>query len=335
MSDAQPQDRTDAEKIAPPPPGAPDPLGRGARDPTQIPLRGWWAVIRRVAREAVSDRISLVAAGCAFYAMLALFPALTMLIFIYGLAFDVATVEPQLYLIRQFLPEPAYELISERIHQLVTNRTGSLQIGLAISLFITVWSSMSGTKAMLSALNLAYEETEKRSFLRFNLTAFGITLGAVLASVVGLSAVVALPAVLAVLGVPDADRRWFRTIALLALFVFVMVALAVLYRFGPSRRAARWHWVTVGSVFAAVGWAAASWLFSLYVSEIGGYDVTYGPLGAVVGLMMWFWVSVFVILIGAELNAELEMQTTRDTTDPPDAPMGRRGAYVADNVAIE
>lgn len=335
MSDAEPQDRDDARRIAPPPPGAPDPFGRGARWPTQIPLRGWWAVIRRVAREAVSDRISLVAAGCAFYAMLALFPALTMLIFIYGLAFDVTTVEPQLELIRQFLPYSAYELIAERIHQLVTNRTGSLQIGLAVTLLITLWSSMSGTKAMLSALNLAYEETEKRSFLVFNLMAFGITTGAVLAIVVGLSAVVALPAVLALLGLPDADRRWFRTIALCALFVFVMVALAVLYRFGPSRRAARWHWVTAGSVFAAIGWAAASWLFSLYVSEIGGYDVTYGPLGAVVGLMMWFWVSVFVILIGAELNAELEMQTARDTTDPPDVPMGRRGAYVADNVARE
>lgn len=271
------------------------------------PRRSPWAIMRRVAREAMSGRVSLVAAGCAFYAMLALFPALTMLIFIYGLAFDVTTVAPQLELLREFLPQSAYDLIATRINHLVTNRTGSLQIGLVVSLSITMWSAMAGTRAMLSALNLAYGEPERRGFFRFHLTALGITFGAMLALAVGLSAIVALPAALSVFGFPDADRRWFRIISLLSLFVFVLLALLVLYRFGPSRAGGRWHKVLAGAIFAAVGWAAASHLFSLYVSEIARYDVTYGPLGAVIGLMMWLWVSVYVILVGAELNAAIEV----------------------------
>jgi len=276
--------------------------------PPRTSWRGWKAALRRVAREAASTRVPLVAAGCAFYAMLALFPALSMLIFIYGLAFDVATVEPQLDLIREFLPDSAYDLIAQRIRLLVSNRSGSLEIGLAISALITMWSSMSGTKAMLSALNLAYQEAETRGFLRFNLTALSITLGAVVATAIGLSVVVALPAALGLLGVPDSDRALFRVLSLGILFVFVMLALAVLYRFGPSRQSAQRYRTVPGSVFAAVIWGAASWGFSLYVSELGGYDATYGPLGAFIGLMMWFWVSVFVVLLGAELNAELEIQ---------------------------
>lgn len=289
------------------PAGGPPPAPARCPEPAP-PKRPSWIILRRVLRETVSGRVSLVAAGCAFYAMLALFPALTMLIFIYGLAFDVTTVAPQLELLREFLPQSAYDLIATRINHLVANRSGSLQVGLVISLSITMWSAMAGTRAMLSALNFAYGEPEQRGFLRFHLTALGITFGAMLGFAAGLSAIVALPATLSVLGFPDADRRWFRTIALLSLFAFVLVALVVLYRFGPSHRDGRWHRVTAGAIFAAVVWAAASHLFSLYVSGIARYDVTYGPLGAVIGLMMWLWVSVYVILVGAELNAAIEAQ---------------------------
>lgn len=284
-----------------------DTLSNGPQRP--LPPR-LWPVIRHVANEAISQRVPLVAAGCAFYAMLALFPALSMLIFIYGLAFDVTTVEPQLELVRRFLPESAYQLISERIRLLVSNRSGSLGVGLAVTLSITMWSSMAGTKALISALNLAYAEAERRGFLSFNLTALAITLGGVVATAIGIAVLIALPATLSLLGVPSSDRATFRMMSLGTLFVCVIVALAVLYRFGPSREDSRAHRVFPGAMFAALIWGVASWGFSLYVSEIGGYDATYGPLGAFIGLMMWFWVSVFVILLGAELNAALEREKT-------------------------
>ena len=311
----------------------PDWAGRDAEDPTEIPWPGWKAVLRRTASEMISDRISLVAAGCAFFAMLALFPAITMLILIYGLVFDPVTVEPQLSQLAQLLPPEGFRLISDRVHMLVSQPSQRLGIGLVISLAVTFWSSATGTKGLLSALNLAYEENERRSFLRFQATAFLMTLAAMLAAVVGLAMLVGLPALFAYLGLSAYASLLIRSATLLVLLVFVLVALSLLYRFGPSRRPARWQWVTPGSLLATLLWVVASALFSLYVGRIASYDLTYGPLGAMVGVMMWFYVSVYVVLLGAELNAELELQTVRDSTEGAPKPMGQRGAYVADHVA--
>jgi membrane protein len=308
-------------------------LGRHAGSPMDIPWSGWRRVIIRTAREVITDRISLCAAGCAFYATLALFPAISMLVSIYGLVFDPSTVVKQLDVLRDVLPMSAYQLIADRVQVLVSKPAGTLTFSLALSLIIALWSASTGTKSILGALNLAYEERERRNFLRFQLTALGMTLGAILGAVIGLGALVLVPVVLGFIGISTYGAVIARVGSLLAMVVFVLMALSLLYRYGPSRRSASWHWITPGSAVATLLWLVASVLFSYYVQNLASYDATYGPLGAVVGVMMWFYVSAFAVLVGAELNAELELQTTQDTTRGPARPIGARGAYVADHVA--
>lgn len=308
-------------------------LGRHANSPADIPWRGWKAVLRRVGIEMLTDRVSLVAAGCAFYATLALFPAMSMLISIYGLLLDPATVEPQLEVLRDLLPPTAWTLISERVHLLVGRPPASLGMNLLFSTAVAFWSSATGTKAIIAALNLAYEEKERRGVLRFQLIAFTITLIAIVSAVIGLALLVGLPAFIEGLGIASHQRTLIRMSSFGLLVLALLVGLSLLYRYGPSRERPRWHWVTPGSLVATVLWVLVSALFSFYVAEFATYDATYGPLGTVVAVMMWFFVTVYAVLLGAELNAELELQTARDSTDGPPLPMGARGAYVADHVA--
>ena len=308
-------------------------LGRMANSPSEIPWAGWRAVIGRVVWEMLTDRVSLVAAGCAFYGTLALFPAMSMLISLYGLVFDPATVEPQLMLLRDLLPPAAYTLIDDRIHMLVTRPPGTLGMGLVVSTMVALWSSASGVKAIITALNLAYEEREQRSFLQYQLMAFTMTILAILSVAVGLVVLVGLPAILAFVGIPPSQKVLLRLASFALLLLGVLVGLSLLYRFGPCRRSPRWHWVTPGSIVATLLWIIASALFSWYVATFSTYDAAYGPLGTVVAFMMWLFVTVYVVLLGAELNAELELQTVRDSTNGAPKPFGRRGAYVADHVA--
>ena len=308
-------------------------LGRGAESPRQIPWLGWKAVLRRTFVEMLTDRASLVAAGCAFYATLALFPAISMMISIYGLLFDPLTVEPQLAVLRDLLPPSAWQLISERVHMLVTQPPVTLGLSLLFSTTITLWSSATGIKSILAALNVAYEEREQRGFLRFQLIAFTITLCAIIGAVVGLALLVGMPYALAFLGVSAHQKFWIRSASFTLLVLSILLGLSLLYRYGPSRSMPKWHWVTPGSLVATLLWIAVSALFSFYVAQFATYDATYGPLGTVVGVMMWFYVTAYAVLLGAELNAELELQTVRDSTDGPPKPLGLRGAYVADHVA--
>jgi len=308
-------------------------LGQHATDPRHIPWRGWKQVIRRTYLELISDRISLVAAGCAFYATLALFPAITMLISVYGLVFDPVTVEPQLQVIHEFLPPAAFTLIAERVHTLVSQGKATLGVNVLISTTIALWSSATGTKSLLSALNMAYEEQERRSFLRFQATGLIMTLCGILGAILALAILVFLPVAVEFVGLDAYSKAVLRAASFMLLITFVIVSLSLLYYFGPSRRSARWNWITPGSLIATLIWLIASILFSLYVGHIASYDTSYGPLGAVVGVMMWFWVFAYAVLLGAELNAELELQTTQDTTTGPPKPFGQRGAFVADHVA--
>lgn len=308
-------------------------LGRLARRPSEIPTRGWWAVLRRVFREAGSDNLPMSAASCAFFALLALFPALSVLISLYGLAFDPVSVEGQLKAVRDFVPPAAFDLITGRVHDLVTTNSSQLGWRLAFSVALALWSASAATKAMMTALNVSYEETEKRGFLVFNAVALLFTLCGILGMSLALSIIVGLPAVLqlAWLG-PLADLA-LRLVSWGLLAGFLILGLGVMYRWGPSRSQARWRWITPGSVAVAVVWIAASVLFSFYVTNFTSYDVTYGSLGAVVAAMMWLYISAYVVLLGAELNAELELQTRQDTTSGRPRPMGERGAFVADHVA--
>jgi membrane protein len=281
-----------------------------AYHPLQISWAGWRQVIARTAREVVTDRVSLCAAGCAFYATLALFPAITMLVAIYGLIFDPGTVRPQLAALRELLPPSAYQLIADRVQMLVSKPPGTLTFSLGLSIAIALWSTTTGTKSILGALNLAYEQRETRGMLRFQLTALGMTLGAILAAVIGLAALVVVPALVGFFGMSAHRALIARASSLGALVLFVLLALSLLYRFGPSRPSAGLWLVTPGSLVATLLWLIASVLFSYYVQHLASYDATYGPLGAVVGVMMWFYVSAFAVLVGAELNAELELQVS-------------------------
>jgi membrane protein len=308
-------------------------LGRHATQPSDIPWKGWRQVIHRTYLEIASDRISLVAAGCAFYATLALFPAITMLISIYGLVFDPRTVEPQLQVIKELLPPAAFSLIAERVHSLVSQGKATLGFSVLVSTMIALWSSSTGTKSMLSALNMAYEERERRGFLRFQAMGLTMTLCGILGAIVALVILVFLPVAIEFVGLDAYSKALLRVASLGLLIAFVMTSLSLLYYFGPSRTSAQWRWITPGSSIATLLWLTASVLFSLYVGHISSYDTSYGPIGAVVGVMMWFWVSAYAVLLGAELNAELELQTSEDTTTGPPKAFGERGAFVADHVA--
>jgi membrane protein len=293
---------TAPESIEPTSPPPPQP----ARGTTAA--RGWGGVLRATLVASVSDRVSLTAAGCAFYATLALFPAISSLISIYGLAFNPSNVEAQLQAVRELLPPPAFELIAERVHQLVSQPPGRLSFGLGISTLITFWSAATGTKSVIAGLNLAHGTTEQRGIIVFQLVGLGMTLSAILGAVLGISVLVFLPAVLGVLGVTQsATQLALLHVAGLGILVgFAAVAIALLYRFGPSRpRSARRRIVSGTALFTAL-WLVASVLLDFYIVHIGSFGATYGPLGAVVGIMLWFYVSVYAVLLGAELNAELE-----------------------------
>jgi membrane protein len=263
-------------------------------------------VMRATALAMISDYMSLNAAGCAFYATLALFPAVTMLISIYGMVFDPVTVEPQLAYLRQIMPFAAYQLLSDRVHELVSNGSGSLSISLVISFGIAFWSAASGTKSLIWALNFAYRRKETRSVLHFQLLALVMTLGSVLAAVLGIGVLVGLPNAFTALGLSAYTGQLAHLCGIAGLFVFVLAVLMLFYKIGPAPHPDGTGPVLTGALTATVLWLLVSVLFSLYVSHVASYSVTYGALGAAVGVMMWFYVSAYAVLFGAELNAQID-----------------------------
>ncbi len=287
-----------------------------------------WRVYNRIQ----NDRLLAVAGGVVFYMLLALFPALAALVSLYGLFTDPAAIATQLSLLEDVIPPGAIDIIGEQVTQLAQTSSPALSIGFLFGLGLALWSANAGMKAIIDALNVVYDEREKRSFVKLTLVAFAFTIGALVFVIFALGAIVVLPLVLAWVGLETGAGQiisWARWPALLAI---VLLWLAVLYRYGPSRTRAQWQWLSVGSIFAAVAWLLVSVLFSWYLSNFANYDATYGSLGAAIGMMMWLWLSVIVVLVGGELNAELEHQTARDTTVQPSRPLGERGAVVADTV---
>ena len=306
--------------------------GRDARGVSEIPPKGWKDILWRVYAQFQNDRLLAVAAGVVFYMLLALFPAMAALVSIYGLFTDASIINQHLSLLEGVVPEAALGLMREQVASLTGTGSNALSLGFILGLGVALWSANAGMKAIIDALNVVYNEREKRSFIRLTLVAFAFTLGGLVFIILALSAIVVMPLVFSWLGL---ESRMAQTISLArwpALFVIVMLWLAVLYRYGPSRTRPRWHWLSVGSVLATLFWLAGSALFSWYLSDFANYDATYGSLGAGVGLMMWLWLSVIVVLLGGELNAQIEHQTARDTTIRPDKPLGSRGAVMADTV---
>ena len=312
-------------------PGA-SPPGVQADAPTGIPPEGWREVLVRGWKEAQSDQVPLMAGGVAFFGFMALFPAMIATVLLYGLLVDPATVAEQMTALGDALPSQARDLLTEQLQSLTATSSSTLGIGLVLSVALALWSASGGIGNLITAINTAYDEEEDRGFIKRKALALGLTLAAILFLLVVIALVAVAPAVLdAVVG--SGPIRWLLEAARWALlFVLIAAALAVLYRTSPDRDAPKMRWVSVGAVIATIAWILASVGFSLYVDNFSSYGKTYGALAGVVVLMLWLWISAYAVLLGAEINAESEEQTIRDSTSGPRRPLGQRGAVKADSI---
>ena len=307
--------------------------GRLARQPADFPARSWRRILGRVWLGIGRDHLSIIAAGVAFFGTLAIFPAIAAVIALYGLVADPAQVSESLRAARPLLPADVFAMIEGQVAALVDARTSKLGLASLVSLALALWSARAGVTALMEGLNVVYRESDTRSLVVQYLISLALTLMVMAVAVAALLAVVAVPAILHFADLGPLGSLLAQVTPLLILGVAVVFAIGALYRYGPHRALARRRWVTVGALLATLGWLAVSLALSVYVARFADFNQTYGSLGAVVGLLFWLYASVFVVLLGAELNAELELQTERDTTTGPAKPLGERGAYVADHVA--
>ena len=305
-------------------------IGRHAATPTEIPRAGWWAIAKRTAQKFGENELMSEAASVTFYALLSLVPAITATVSLYGLAADPSTIAKQLDSLSGLVPSGGMEIIGEQVRRLTQTPSSGLGFGLVIGLATALWSANAASKAMFSALNDVYGERERRGFVKLTATSFAFTLGGIATMILGLVLVVALPAVFKALGLESAFAIAVSILRIPVMAAVIVGALALLYRYGPDRQPAKWRWVTWGGVFGGVAWIALSVGFSWYVTSFGSYNKTYGSLGAIIGFMTWIWLSTTVLLLGAQLNAEMETQTAADTTTGAPRPVGRRGAMAAD-----
>ncbi len=306
--------------------------GRSARAPWQIPAKGWKDILWRSYQGLNDNRLLAVAAGVVFYGLLALFPAMTAIVSLYGLFANPTTINDQLSTASGILPGGALDVVRDEVSRLAGHSGAKLGVGFIVGLAVALWSANAGAKAMIDALNVAYDEKEKRSFVILNLVSLAFTIAGIAAILLAIGAVVVLPVLLSFLGLGNVTDTLLRLARWPILLVLVIGGLAALFRYAPSRREARWQWLTIGSIFAAVAWLVGSALLSWYLADFANYDATYGSLGAGIGMMMWMWMSSVVILFGAQLNAESERQTVEDSTAESDKPLGARGAVAADTV---
>jgi membrane protein len=313
-----------------------DPRGHQATSPTEMPAPAWKDIVARTYKRTWDDNVGLVAAGVAFYAFFALLSLLAMIVLIYGLAADPSTIVETIRALVRILPDDIAALIADQLLQAVKSSQGQKGFGLLIAFAIALYGGTNGAAAMLTALNIAYEEKEKRGLVRFYFVAAGMAVAALALAL----AAIAASAVVAYFQVMLPARSPAIVLAgtVLGYVALTGVAAAVaatLYRFGPSREDARWKWITPGSLFTGVTWLALTLLFRLWVTGVSNYSATYGSLGAVVGLLTWLYLSAYVFILGAELNSEIEHQTAKDSTTGPPRHMGARGAWAADHVATE
>jgi membrane protein len=236
-----------------------------------------------------SDRLLSIAGGVAFFVLLAIFPAITALVSAYALFFNASTIIDNLSMLNDVVPGNVLSIVHGQAARIASNSGRTLSTGLVVGLLVSLWSAMSGAKAIIDALNVIYEQKESRSFIKLNLVALAFTLAGFAAFLLAIGAIVVLPLVLSPIGLGSLTETLTRIARWPVLFLVLLLGLAVLYRYGPDRRAARWQWVSLGSVFAAVTWIVASFLFSWYLTSFANYNATYGSLGAVVGLMIWVW----------------------------------------------
>jgi len=306
--------------------------GRLADAPSEIPLRGWKDILLRVYGNISEHRLLALAAGMTYYSLLAIFPALAALVAIYGLFSDPGSIAKHLDQVSGFIPGGAIDVARDQLTRVASKGNQTLGLTFAIGLAVSLWSANAAMKSLFDTLNIVYGEKEKRGFVKLNALSLSFTLAGIAFVLIALGAVVVLPVALNFVGLSNAADLLVRIARWPAMFVAVALALALIYRFGPSREAPRWRWITWGSAIATVLWLGASALFSWYAANFGKFNETYGSLGAAIGFMTWLWISAIVILLGAELDAEMEHQTARDTTTGSEKPMGARGARMADTV---
>jgi membrane protein len=306
--------------------------GRLADRPSAIPVRGWRDVALRVKREIKRDDVPLLAAGVAFFALLALVPALVALVSLYGLVADPADIQRNVDDVLAAAPTEVRDLVQSQLSSVVESSPQGLRLGALAGLVVALWSASSGMKHLIAAVNRAYGEDETRGFIRLRGLSLILTVGAVVALLVALYALIVAPNSLSEEGSSSVLRTTLLVVRWPLLAVAAMCGLAVIYRYAPNRDEPRWNWVSIGAVFATVVWLAASVGFSIYSANFGRYNETYGALGAVVVMMLWLYISAYATVAGAELNAELERQTARDTTTGRPEAMGRREAHAADTL---
>lgn len=310
-----------------------DGRGRLADSPSEIPVRGWKDVLVRVHENVGEHRIVALAAGMTFYTLLAIFPALAALVAIYGLFSDPAKITGHLEQLQGLMPGGAIDIARDQLARVSAKGSQALGVTFLVSLAISLWSANAAMKSLFDTLNVVYREPERRGFIKLNTISLLFTAGAILFALVAIAAIVVVPVVLNSVGLSGATDLLLRIGRWPAIFVCVSLGLALIYRYGPDREEPKWRWISWGSALAAALWLGGSALFSWYAANFGSFNATYGSLGAVIGFMTWIWISAIVILIGAELDAEMEHQTARDTTTGPEKPLGARGAAMADTVA--
>ena len=323
-------ERTDQQQVTDP--ATSGLAGTDAHRPTEIPPRGWLQIAKRAWRESKQDNVSLLAAGVAFFGFLALFPALIASLTIYGLLVSPEKANEQVNEYATALPSEARQVLADQLRSITDNNDRALGVGLIIAVLLALWSASGGVGNLMKAINIAYDEEEKRGFVKQRAIALLLTLGAVVFMLLTLGLVAVVPAVLDQLSLGTVGRVIAQVIRWTALVVAVVLALALVYRVAPDRDAPRLRWVSLGAIIATVLWVLGSVGFSLYVSSFGNYNKTYGAVAGVAVLMLWLYLTCYIVLLGAEINAESEQQTARDSTKGPEQPRGQRGAVKADSL---
>lgn len=306
--------------------------GRDAQGPTGIPRRGLLDVAARLKTQIAEDNLALIAAGVAFYGLLAVFPAITALMSVAGLVYSPAELVSVLEGASSIVPPDVSRILLEQAQSVAGSDEGGLTLGVLLGFSLAMWSASSGVASLVQGLNVAYDERETRGFVWLRLRVLGMTIAIMLGLILAAALIVAVPVVLAFMVFSPQIELMVQLLAYIPLAVIFIGGVVALYRWGPDRARAKWRWLTPGALVASVLWLVASIGFSIYVQQFGSYNETFGSIAGVIVLLMWLWLSAFVILLGAELNAELEAQTARDTTTGQREPMGHRGAVKADEL---
>ncbi|WP_298917818.1 YihY/virulence factor BrkB family protein [uncultured Algimonas sp.] len=307
---------------------------RDVKTPFGFTLREYGQIAARVFVQVNKDNVPVVAAGVAFFALLSIFPLISASLSIYGYFADLTDVRGMANFLQPLMPKSAWIIISDQIASVISAPDRDLSMRILLSLIFAFWTAGAGIRAILRAMNVAYGEDEKRSILVFYLTAFGMTLGLFAFIYVSLMVIIGVPAMLAFLNLDDTARILSGWLPWMLLLIVFMLGAGIVYRFGPSRRPPRKRWVVPGVLFTTITWLALSWGFGVFVRNFGQYETTYGGISAVIVLLLWFWLTAMTVIIGAELNAEMERQTIADTTRGPFRPVGLRQARMADFLTL-